>query len=235
MANKPIPKHIQVKQNIESFCMIPSTSLYYGLSSHSIHLYCALARFANNDTKKAWPSYDTLLEIMGISRGRLSKSIKELESEGFLVRESGKANRKVNQYYLKMKGNDSTLYEQSLVYPVDSTSLPREQSLVYHVDTNYTHLTKLKELETKKALTPKQLIKAELKKHIKAKDWDSCIQWLKTEIGKTEFDRSLKNEFFRKMSETGLTDDIPKFCNESTFEVVGRMTTWAKKRIEWSK
>lgn len=56
--------------------------------------YFGLCRFANNETGKSWPSYETISSLSGVSRRSVIRAIEVLEKAGIIhvTRRSGKHN-----------------------------------------------------------------------------------------------------------------------------------------------
>jgi biotin operon repressor len=65
------------------------------LSSNSRSLYPVIKAYANHKNGEAFPSIDTLQEFSGLARASVMKALKELETEGLLVK-SGAAGRHNN-------------------------------------------------------------------------------------------------------------------------------------------
>ncbi len=65
------------------------------LSSNSRSLYPVIKAYANHKNGEAFPSINTLQEFSGLARASVMKALKELETEGLLVK-SGAAGRHNN-------------------------------------------------------------------------------------------------------------------------------------------
>lgn len=66
-------------------------------------VYTALCLYANNDTKQAYPSADTIAGIVGCSRNSVFRAVVALEKAGYVRRESrknGHGRQTTNIYYL---------------------------------------------------------------------------------------------------------------------------------------
>jgi len=70
-------------ETIGRFAAIPHTFIEGSkhLSLHARWLFVALMYYRNNKTGKAFPTYDTLGRLTGMSKNMISKGIKELENE----------------------------------------------------------------------------------------------------------------------------------------------------------
>lgn len=55
------------------------------LPSKSIHLYSCLMYYANNDTRKCYPSYETLSELSGMSRSSIHRHLQTLLDIGAII------------------------------------------------------------------------------------------------------------------------------------------------------
>jgi DNA-binding MarR family transcriptional regulator len=73
---------------IGRFVMLPHTFIHDAkrrkLRFHARWLFVALMYYRNGKTGSAFPSYDTLRELTGLSRNMISKCLKELESAGWI-------------------------------------------------------------------------------------------------------------------------------------------------------
>lgn len=86
------------------FVMIPRTLVEdASLLMRDKAVYTALCLFANNDTKQAYPSAETIAGISGCSRNSVFRAIDALEKAGYLRRErrkNGHGRQTTNIYYL---------------------------------------------------------------------------------------------------------------------------------------
>jgi DNA-binding transcriptional MocR family regulator len=73
---------------IGNFVMLPHTFIHDArkrkLRFHARWLFVALMYYRNGKTGNAFPSYDTLRELTGLSRNMISKCLRELESAGWI-------------------------------------------------------------------------------------------------------------------------------------------------------
>lgn len=65
------------------FAVVPHTFIENSkhLSVHARWLFVALMFYRNSKSGLAFPSYDTLCKLTGMSRNRISKAIRELENK----------------------------------------------------------------------------------------------------------------------------------------------------------
>lgn len=73
------------------------------IGPHAIAVYLVLARYANKDTRKAWPSFATIAKLSGISRPTAIKAISKLIDSGLVATEkrtSGYGDWDSNSYTL---------------------------------------------------------------------------------------------------------------------------------------
>ena len=56
----------------------------------SKYLACYLRKFMNNQSASAWPSYKRIIDETGLSRMTVSRYIKILETEGWIIRQKGR-------------------------------------------------------------------------------------------------------------------------------------------------
>jgi hypothetical protein len=68
------------------FAMIPHSFIKEAklLKVHTRWLYVALVFYRNNKSGVAFPSYDTIQELTGLSRRMISKGLTELEKSGWI-------------------------------------------------------------------------------------------------------------------------------------------------------
>jgi hypothetical protein len=85
---------------IGNFVMLPYTFIHDAkkrkLRFHARWLFVALMYYRNGKTGNAFPSYDTLRGLTGLSRNMISKCLRELEDAGWIS--------------LKKRCNASTIY-----------------------------------------------------------------------------------------------------------------------------
>ncbi|MCY9546757.1 helix-turn-helix domain-containing protein [Lysinibacillus xylanilyticus] len=86
------------------FVMIPqSLALDKSLTHRDKMVYIALSLFMDNNSKQAYPSAQTLAEIVGVGRNSVFRALKSLESIGYIRREKrafGQGKQTTNVYYL---------------------------------------------------------------------------------------------------------------------------------------
>jgi len=93
-------------QDFIPFAMIPTWLLRSGgkLSSNAVMLYGVIMTYADNVTREAFPSRETLAEDMGVSVATVKRAIKELEQADVIhvkrVRTEKGGNFRSNQYTL---------------------------------------------------------------------------------------------------------------------------------------
>lgn len=66
-------------------------------------VYMSLCLFTNNDTKQAYPSIDTISQLVGCSRSSTVRALRALEDGGYIKREkrtNGRGGQTTNIYYL---------------------------------------------------------------------------------------------------------------------------------------
>jgi hypothetical protein len=93
-------------EQIGQFVMLPYTFIHDAkrkkLRFHARWLFVALMYYRNGWTGNAFPSYDTIRELTGLSRNMISKCLRELESAGWIS--------------LKRRFNATTIY--TLNFPI---------------------------------------------------------------------------------------------------------------------
>lgn len=93
-------------EDYTAFAMVPTWIIRSGgkLSANAVRLYATIMTYADNVTKTAFPSRETLAEDMGVSVATVKRAIKELESFGAvkIKRERSKKNGNffANEYAL---------------------------------------------------------------------------------------------------------------------------------------
>lgn len=97
-------------------------------------IYCYLKTY-----KPCFPSYERIMDQLGISRGRLLKSLRALELGGVIVRI--RKNKQQVEYICRAEDNenapdDAEVIEYKPVHQVDRTSLPGRPEPVHQVDAN---------------------------------------------------------------------------------------------------
>jgi len=74
-----------------------------GVTYRDKAVYMALCLYANNTTKQARPSTQTIADVVGCSRRSIFESLKRLEDCGYVLRKARRArngNQLANAYYL---------------------------------------------------------------------------------------------------------------------------------------
>lgn len=76
-----------------------------GLETIDPFIYASIKRFMNNETKIAFPSMTTLVNITGVSKPTLSKSVERLHAAKYItiIREFGKSNKYLFNDYKKFE------------------------------------------------------------------------------------------------------------------------------------
>jgi DNA-binding Lrp family transcriptional regulator len=86
------------------FAVVPEWLIYSGVSAQAVRVYCVLARHADKDTTKSFPSHNRIAKLIGVSNSTVRNALKELIDLGAVVvehrydKESG--HQKSNNYYL---------------------------------------------------------------------------------------------------------------------------------------
>lgn len=104
------------------------------LGPNAMAVYLVLARYANKDTRKAWPSFATIAKLAGISRPTAIKAIRKLINAGLVSSEkrgSGYGDWDSNSYtLLPVNEQDSLLGSKHPLLP-SKPDLPRVVNDVY--------------------------------------------------------------------------------------------------------
>lgn len=76
-----------------------------GLESYDPFVYASIKRFMNNETKMAFPSIKTLIQVTGMSKNSIHSAIKRLEKAGYItiIKEFGKSNQYLFNEYKKFE------------------------------------------------------------------------------------------------------------------------------------
>ncbi|MFI3210209.1 MAG: helix-turn-helix domain-containing protein [Peptostreptococcaceae bacterium] len=86
----------------ESFIQVPPILNSKGVKHSVKSIYLALAEYKNQNTKIAFPSYNTISKKIGCSKSTISKGIKKLEEMGLIIvarsKKDGTNCNNVNQY-----------------------------------------------------------------------------------------------------------------------------------------
>jgi hypothetical protein len=116
------------------FSMIPEWILDSGISDKAIRLYCVLARYADNETHRAFPSRETLAKRMGCHAKSVDRAASELIKIGAVTK--------------KQRHNSSLVYTLMMSRGVDKDVQGVATPVSRGVDTDV-HLTRTTELEPK--------------------------------------------------------------------------------------
>jgi hypothetical protein len=134
-----------------SFTWVPNTVLEDDtLSEHAVMVYMAIARFASNDERSAFPSLASIGKIARVSKPTVIKAKAELIAAGYLTQtqRADEKGQQSNLYVLRGTPVSEVATPGKAGIPPLSTS---ETTPVKEVDTNYTHVTIPKELDTASA------------------------------------------------------------------------------------
>jgi len=112
--------------------MIPEWILDSGISDKAIRLYCVLARYADNETHRAFPSRETLAKRMGCHAKSVDRAASELLKIGAVTK--------------KQRHNSSLVYTLMMSRGVDNDVQGVATPVSKGVDTDV-HLTRTTELE----------------------------------------------------------------------------------------
>jgi hypothetical protein len=122
------------------FSMIPEWVLDAGVSDKAIRLYCVLARYADNETHRAFPSRETLAKRMGCHAKSVDRAASELLKIGAVTK--------------KQRHNSSLVYTLIMSRGVDRGVQGVATPVSRGVDTDV-HLTRTTELEPKNDISKK--------------------------------------------------------------------------------
>jgi hypothetical protein len=122
------------------FSMIPEWVLDAGISDKAIRLYCVLARYADNETHRAFPSRETLAKRMGCHAKSVDRAASELLKIGAVTK--------------KQRHNSSLVYTLMMSRGVDKGVQGVATPVSRGVDTDV-HLTRTTELEPKNDISKK--------------------------------------------------------------------------------
>jgi hypothetical protein len=114
------------------FSMIPEWIIDSGVSDKAIRLYCVLARYADNETHRAFPSRETLAKRMGCHAKSVDRAASELLKIGAVTK--------------KQRHNSSLVYTLMMSRGVDTDVQGVVTPVSRGVDTDV-HLTITTELE----------------------------------------------------------------------------------------
>lgn len=104
------------------------------LGPNAMAVYLVLARYANKDTRKAWPSFTTIAKLAGISRPTAIKAIGKLIDAGLVSSEkrgSGYGDWDSNSYTLLPINEQDSLLGGKRPLPPSKPDLPRVVKDVY--------------------------------------------------------------------------------------------------------
>lgn len=104
------------------------------IGPHAIAVYLVLARYANKDTRKAWPSFATIAKLAGVSRPTAIKAIGKLLDAGLIAtekRSSGYGDWDSNSYTLLAVNAQGALLGSQPDLPPSQPDLPRVVKEVY--------------------------------------------------------------------------------------------------------
>ena len=86
------------------FAVVPEWLIYSEVSAQAVRVYCVLARHADKDTTKSFPSHNRIAKLIGVSNSTVRNALKELTDLGAVVvehrydKETG--HQRSNNYYL---------------------------------------------------------------------------------------------------------------------------------------
>lgn len=135
--------HIENEQTF-TFTMLHNDCLEHIKCPYDLAVYVGLCKRMDNTNRKCYPSIKKLVEDCNISKPRVIKSLKSLESIG-LIR-CDKNHRSVTKYYIVSPSKCRLLKSDFRVNEVDPLGKQDLPNRVNEVDPNYTHLTKPNEL-----------------------------------------------------------------------------------------
>ena len=116
-------------------------------------IYICLLRYADNNTREAFPGQARIAKDIGITRQRVNTAIKILQDRGLIdvKQRFDKTGSQKSNHYIVYDANDVINRVSSQmtggVNENDRGCQPGLQDPVNHVDTNYTHLKILSEKE----------------------------------------------------------------------------------------
>jgi len=60
------------------FAVVPEWLIYSEVSAQAVRVYCVLARHADKDTTKSFPSHNRIAKLIGVSNSTVRNALKEL-------------------------------------------------------------------------------------------------------------------------------------------------------------
>lgn len=116
-------RHSEIYDEIGAFTTVPNELVDTpGVSDQAFRLAVLLRRYTNNETGKAFPSYNFIQSKTGWTPKTIAKAIRELESSGWIVRE--KQFSKPTKYtvkrphYFPQGSGHSTSHREVMTLPV---------------------------------------------------------------------------------------------------------------------
>jgi predicted transcriptional regulator len=102
MARKPTPRRIKMEDGSRiAFFWIESAVVdhLHELSPQAIGVYLIICKYARNTTQEAWPSIQTIANLLGCSTNSVRKGVRSLEECKLIaVRQAGRPGREHNVY-----------------------------------------------------------------------------------------------------------------------------------------
>ncbi|NHZ85010.1 MAG: hypothetical protein GWP19_03915 [Planctomycetia bacterium] len=132
---------IQLIDLREKFFRVSNNIFDMNLDVYEIAVYSVLCRYANNDSKMAFPSLSTLCKLLKISRPKLIKTIKSLNEKHIIYKLAGNQKTSNKYYLLSISSNADELvndiYQPSKPrLPASKPRLPGVVNEVYSIKTN---------------------------------------------------------------------------------------------------
>jgi len=98
----PIPRRIKCQDGSRiAFFWIESAVVehFYKLTPHAVGVYLVICKYARNTTQEAWPSIQTIANLLGCSPNSVRKGVRSLEESKLIaVRQAGRPGREHNVY-----------------------------------------------------------------------------------------------------------------------------------------
>lgn len=175
-----------------TFTMLHNDCLDHIKCPYDLAVYVGLCKRMDNTNRKCYPSIKKLVEDCNISKPRVIKSLKSLESIG-LIR-CDKNHRSVTKYYIVSPSKCRLLKSDFRVNEVDPLSKQDLPNRVNEVDPNYTQLTRPNELNKERDI--EQGEKYSKPKLIKSVDLQKEFFKERLQEYKDKYTRDELNEFY---------------------------------------
>jgi predicted transcriptional regulator len=217
------------KQIPDNFTMVYNHCLEKLNNVYDISVYVWLSKFAANEDKSSFPSYQTIADKVGCSRNKVISSMKNLVNLGLVSKKKRRMQTSIYTIIHPINLQNEVVHDvnsqTSKVHEVNSKGAGDAPEVVHEVCTNYTHLTKPTSNYTQEGAKAPALKKTTEDRYSDFED--SLREYHKNNPSK--YPKEMYVAFRDYWGEKNKSGKKLRFEKQEFFELGKRLATWASR------